>query len=126
MEGGEINEVTLEKKKRRGSKAPRRRQIPYTARGHRFRVQGPVPSSAGLKPGARPPCPWGLAAPEEGGGRKQRGEVAIIAWTPPQPCVCLAEEGGKRGHPCGDLYSPCCPAGGSWHLGGTEASSGRY
>lgn len=55
-------------------------RVPYTARGHRFRVQGPEPSSAGLKPGARLPCPWGPAAPEEGGGWGA-GRVVIIAWT---------------------------------------------
>lgn len=58
--------------------------------GGKFRTQrgvtgsesrAPEPSSAELKPGARPPCLRGLAAPEEGGGGKQGGEVAINAWT---------------------------------------------
>lgn len=45
----------------------------------------------------------------------------------PQPCACLAEEGRGQRHPYGSLCSPCCSAGGSWHLGeGTGASRGRY
>lgn len=80
--------------KRRKGEGPRppptrRRQVPYTARGQRFRVQGPEPSSAGLKPGARQPRPWGLAAPEEEGevvGSREK-RCLPLPRPLPQPCA---------------------------------------
>lgn len=71
-------------KKRRGTRAPRGREGPYTAGVHRFRVQGLKPSSAGLKAGARPQRAQGLAAPEE--DEDTKGRAAIAADRSPCPC----------------------------------------
>lgn len=92
------------RRKGEGLGPPRRGQGPYTARDHRFRIQGPEPSSAGLKPGARPPCPWGQAAPEEGAGKGmweagRRGGHHRLDFHPSPMLYWQKRRGGKAGHP---------------------------
>lgn len=105
MEGGEINEVTPPKRRKGEGPGPPGGGKVRTQRGvtgSEFRA--PEPSSAGLKPGARPPCPWGPAAPEEGAGKGmweagRRGGHHRLDLHPSPMLYWQKRRGGKAGRP---------------------------
>lgn len=125
MEGGEINEVTPPKRRKGGGpKTPQEGGRFRTQRGvtgSESRAPSPAPQGSNQVPGRH--APWGLAAPEEGAGEGmweagRSGHHCLDLH--PSPVPDWQKRGGKGGHPCGHLCSPCCSAGaaGIWVGGG--------